>query len=1065
MKPLKLTLQAFGSYAGSTTVDFEAPAQNLFLVTGDTGAGKTTLFDAIVFALYGKASSTSNCKDGKELQSQFAAPGVEPFVELVFSELRGGEAENYTVRRSPRHTRPAKRGGSSVDVKEAVSLTLPDGREYSQNKAETDAKLAEIVGLTKDQFMQVAMIAQGEFMELLRAKSDDKKEIFRRLFRTGLYQDIVEELARRSKDMRVDIAQIRTACQGEVRHIDVPGDYPGAEEAAATRARILAAEQLNIADMEAMTAMLGDLCAWLEEKGAEARSRWEAAAKCRDAARDAVTQGQALVQNYGQLEKAEAALAECDAAEADMAEAARLIVAITDAYEIQAEHKRLSDAERAAGDTEAALAALRAALPGQEAALEAAVKEEAGAKAALDDELGRHSRVCERVAKALDVLKRTEDCQARAAEARKRLETAGTQADDAQATLAAFDGQVRDWRERQKVLADAGTRLARWQARMDEVTAIGRDIEALSDGERALSKQRKVLAAAEADYTAAREQYAAREGEYAVWRTAFLDAQAGYIAREQLRPGMPCPVCGSLEHPHPCRLPEGHEAISREALEALSQEVDTLHRAQTEASEQCHAARERATANGEHLKKQSDALRERLSHCAEDVPETLTSGDARALHGALMQRLETEGKGVRADAEALEKLNRSLEGAEPARERLQAAAENGIRERQEAEKALAAVEAELQALLGQRDFPTAREANEALKAAEDALKSCREAYEQVRTAANQARTAVDDGRARVSQLEEALPGQRDEAAALRDAYRALMDKRDLAESEWMELTFHHEKREAEALRERLDAHRQKRAQASGARDTARSAIGDRSRPDLEALDAAARETDTALNVAQEALERVRALSQANAGARDALVPMLAKRSRVMADFNRLDGLYRRLSGKVSGARMDIETFVQRYYLQRILAAANARFLEMSAGQFELRMTSEEQAGEGRNRGLDLMVYSAVTGREREVRTLSGGESFMAALSLALGMADQIQESSAAINLDIMFIDEGFGSLDDHARGQAVRVLKRMAGGSRLIGIISHVTELKQEIDDQLVVTKDEAGSKVQWRLS
>ena len=179
----------------------------------------------------------------------------------------------------------------------------------------------------------------------------------------------------------------------------------------------------------------------------------------------------------------------------------------------------------------------------------------------------------------------------------------------------------------------------------------------------------------------------------------------------------------------------------------------------------------------------------------------------------------------------------------------------------------------------------------------------------------------------------------------------------------------------------------------------------------------------------------------------------------------MDSLYNRLAGKVTGARMDLETFVQRYHLQRILYAANERFQDMSAGQYELRMIGDDQAGEGKNRGLDLMVYSTVTGKEREVRTLSGGESFMAALSLALGMADQIQVSSASINLDMMFIDEGFGALDDHSRDQAVKVLQRMAAGSKLIGIISHVSELKQEIEDQLIVSKDEDGSRVKWGIS
>ena len=168
---------------------------------------------------------------------------------------------------------------------------------------------------------------------------------------------------------------------------------------------------------------------------------------------------------------------------------------------------------------------------------------------------------------------------------------------------------------------------------------------------------------------------------------------------------------------------------------------------------------------------------------------------------------------------------------------------------------------------------------------------------------------------------------------------------------------------------------------------------------------------------------------------------------------------------MTGSRMDIETYVQRYYLERILHAANRRFQEMSAGQFILRMCDIGKAGEGKNRGLDLMVYSTVTGKEREIRTLSGGESFMAALSLALGMADQIQESAASVHLDMMFIDEGFGSLDDHSREKAVRVLQDMAEGSKMIGIISHVTELKQEIEDQLIVSKDEEGSHVRWQIS
>ena len=162
--------------------------------------------------------------------------------------------------------------------------------------------------------------------------------------------------------------------------------------------------------------------------------------------------------------------------------------------------------------------------------------------------------------------------------------------------------------------------------------------------------------------------------------------------------------------------------------------------------------------------------------------------------------------------------------------------------------------------------------------------------------------------------------------------------------------------------------------------------------------------------------------------------------------------------------MDLETYVQRYYLERILYAANRRFGEMSAGQFEFRMYDIEKAGEGKNRGLDLMIYSAVTGKEREVRTLSGGESFMAALSLALGMADQIQESSAAIHLDVMFIDEGFGALSEETRNQAIAVLNELSGGKRMVGIISHVSELKAQVGTKLVVTRTDKGSHAHWEM-
>ena len=302
MRPVRLTMQAFGSYGKQTVIDFEQPDQSLFLITGDTGAGKTTIFDAIVFALYGETGSGSNKKDGTELQSQYVGYDLQPFVELVFSEGNGEDREEYTVRRVPRHLRPLKRGKGLKEESGSVSLTMPDGNEYPQK--ETDGKLEEIVGLSKNQFMQVAMIAQGEFMELLRAKSDDKKVIFRKLFHTELYQKIVDELGRRRKEKLQDMGQIRTVCQTEVSHIVIPEMYERADEMERLKRQIVNSEKLSAVHMEQMMEMLKQLCEELEEQKEKLSAEYKDADKDYLKKRDEYNTAVQVIRRFEELEQA-----------------------------------------------------------------------------------------------------------------------------------------------------------------------------------------------------------------------------------------------------------------------------------------------------------------------------------------------------------------------------------------------------------------------------------------------------------------------------------------------------------------------------------------------------------------------------------------------------------------------------------------------------------------------------------------------------------------------------------------------------------------------------------------
>ena len=310
MRPVKLTMQAFGSYGNLTKIDFSEPDQNLFLVTGDTGAGKTTIFDAIVFALYGEASSSTNKKDGVVLQSQYVELNVEPFV----SEGTGETRQLYTVRRVPRHlkrlTRGAGKNTGSREVTGSVSLIMPDGTEYPQKEA--DSKLGEILGLNKGQFMQVAMIAQGEFMELLRAKSDDKKVIFRKLFNTELYQ-----LMNRKRSLEKDIAQIKTACQTETAHVVISQEYEKWEEMEALKKQIQNGE---IVVMDQFLTQLIELCSTLRTRIQEAQKDLDTLSKLRDEKRDAYTSASQLQGLYNQLEEALFELKACEDVEAQIKE-------------------------------------------------------------------------------------------------------------------------------------------------------------------------------------------------------------------------------------------------------------------------------------------------------------------------------------------------------------------------------------------------------------------------------------------------------------------------------------------------------------------------------------------------------------------------------------------------------------------------------------------------------------------------------------------------------------------------------------------------------------------------
>lgn len=1082
MKPIQLTMQAFGSYGKKTVIDFTKPDQNLFLITGDTGSGKTTIFDAIVFALYGEASSVVNRKNGAELQSQFAAASVEPFVELVFSEKEGSEDVHYTVRRVPKHVRPLKRGTGLKEESGSASLIMSDGTEYPSK--ETDKKLEEIVGLTKNQFMQVAMIAQGEFMALLRAKSDDKKVIFRKLFNTELYQNIVDELAKRRKDEDRKIAQIKTACQTEVGHILVPklvtadGAETDQEQNGAAdqisdecrdanklqelKERILKSERLSLPDMEALLQTLVSVIEWTKDKMQQSESETSQLYKVYLLKRDAVTKAGQLLERYKELEEAEKELGECEAIKPLMQEWQQCMRQIEDAYDILTLWKQYQEVSGQLETARQALAANEQALPEQKMACEQAAVQLQQAKKVQEQALMDFSEVKTHVENDLEAFSKMAEAKRKVLTAQTKVDEAGKQARIAEESLSDLESNEKQWQTQAELLSDTDSRMIILQGKQRDIAGIGADFESWKDEEKDCFSQQRCAEEADKVYADAKDRFNKENTAYIQAYNDFLDAQAGFLA-EKLQRGEPCPVCGSTIHPHPHQAEKS--ALTKEELNILSESVRELQEGQAAAAKKAGEAKAMLDAKKKNSIQIWEKLRQKVIAYTRDEMGELDSKEIQGLIETWKKALKDEEKQLQKDKKQLQQLKEWLTKAAKDKEELTAQKNKADKMLADTKAELAAAQAELKSTFISTYYKSEEEANQFMEQAEQRKKKAEKQYHSCDKVDKKVRSDKEKTELEIAQHRRDIPNLQDKSDKRKAVYIQLMEEKQLTEPQWKCVTESYDKADRQQFEEKIRQYQSKLSAAGKQKAVAEKAIDGRVKPDMEQLCSEQNVAEAAWKKEQALYERYAEMYKTNHRVCEALMPKMAERSKIMEEHRRLDDLYNLLAGKVTGARMDIETYVQRYYLERILYAANRRFGEMSAGQFELRMCDITKAGEGRNRGLDLMVYSNVTGKEREVRTLSGGESFMAALSLALGMADQIQQSSSAIHLDMMFIDEGFGSLDSQSRDQAVRVLQQMAGGSKLIGIISHVSELKQEIEDQLIVSKDEEGSSARWQIS
>ena len=913
MRPLRLTMSAFGPYAGELTLPLDRLGRSgLYLITGDTGAGKTTVFDAITYALYGAASGDD--RKPEMLRSQYARPETPTYVALTFA-YRGAE---YTVRRNPEYTRPAKRGTGETKEKASAELHLPDGRILTRPR-DVEAEIKLILGVDRDQFMQIAMLAQGDFRKLLTAKTDERRRIFRQIFQTERFQTLQLRLKDASARLGAQYAEAQRSLRqfiggivcsdADVRAFDVRRAHAGELPFAETQT--LLAELL--ADDERSIAAAATALAELEQKDEQlTRRRAQAEAAAADRAQlQSVAQQQAAARDRMQT--------------------------------LRAAQESLEAARVQLPALEASYAQMTAELPLYDAFDQACAAEKQAAQ----------------------------QCAQLNLQCVQAEQQASVQASERAAAA-----------QEAAALADAGAALARQEGERNVLEARMNQLNRLAQDRKAQAQTAEELRRAQAAYQAAGDRAQQLRTRFDAQYRAYLDAQAGVLAAE-LRDGEPCPVCGSRSHPHPASAPA--QPVDRQTLaksRSAAEQADREAQAASLHAGQLHGAWTEKTA----------ALQSAMAAMVGDCPAEALRDRLNGLFRETRDRLATVTAQIAAEQERVQQKERLDRRAAE----LEAAQAQTVQRLAALQSAQSAAAAQLQSAQTQAAERRARLRCENRAQAESQHRALGEEIQKLKARLN-------DAAAQTAQCAQEL--------ALLDGQAAQLNER-LQSAPAVDL---------DALTAAQAACRAKKAEVRAAEQAARTRWSANDRVRQEIARTAAAQADLERDWAS-----VRALSDTANGT---------------------------LTGK---EKIMLEAYAQRAYFDRIIGRANVRLLQMTGGQYELRRRRTAANNQSQS-GLELDVIDHTNGSERSVQTLSGGESFQASLALALGLSDEIQSAAGGIRLDAMFVDEGFGSLDEEALRQAVRTLESLSGSDRLVGIISHVAELKSRIDRQIVVRKLPTG--------
>ncbi len=991
MRPHRLRVTAFGAFGATVEVSFdELASSGLFLLHGETGAGKTTLLDAIGFALYGRVPGERG--KARRLRSDHAAPGTATEVQL--EATLGGRRMRIT--RKPEQERPKRRGAGTTTEPAKVLLEEFAGGSWqavSTRAGEADTEIADLMGMSADQFFQVVLLPQGEFAKFLHADAGDRAKLLQRLFGTDRFHAAEEWLGRRRKATADEVLSAEITISGLLARVAQAAGVPvpaGQAPDAGWAARLAADATADAAACQGqVTAHRQDLDRALDrqrEAGhlADRQRRRAGAHQTRD-----------------NLAAAEASLAE---------RRAELAAAVRAADVAHA----LAEAER----TGRVLAAARASEEQARRDADAPPDATAAQLRAVGEE---HVTQLGRLEALRSVSRQAADEDQAAAAARAAAATLAAQIDTASAELTARRRHRPELSRERDQAVEAGRRLPAAQAQADRYRRAADDASALVGARVEKSRQEEA-------YIDAKIEMAELLAEAAQLRMARVDGMRAELAAT-LVDGAPCPVCGSLDHPELCEL-RGERVTREQEEDAAAEAAQAAEKAEmigarlgaadvrvTDLS--ARLAEAGFTVAGDLASLQADATR--LEQAARtQAAEAAELAAAAARHGDLQGTLEVLDQ---ACAAAEKRLAERCEQRESA---LRQATEAGQRAARQRESLLAQ-------LGGRPDLDTAlsaaRQAADALSAAADAADAA-------------GRAAEDDRRGRADAVRAAAEAGFADLDAVRQA------RRDGGWRTAPDQAIREHEASARAVDELLadpdlDVPLDPPADLAGAQ---------------VAVEAVRKAHDDAVAAYDRAQHKAEQLAD--------LAPQLTARLASLKPLASQAAEARRLADLVAGLganslRMTLSSFVLAARLEEVAATASDRLLKMTSGRYSLVHT-DARRGAGRS-GLGLLACDSWTGVDRDTSTLSGGETFLASLALALGLADVVTAEAGGTRIEALFVDEGFGSLDEDTLEEVMTVLDGLREGGRMVGIVSHVAELRQRIPAQVRVRKGQGGSHLTVR--